>query len=264
MADHRYLGADGGIGASAGGVYSTSAGGYGPPASSSTGYGFSATVGGGAGGAGGAGIDTKALIAAALANASVAQSHTPGGMAATRGSRRLYIGGMIATTEREVMDFFNAVICRTYQPGEHVVSVSMNHEKHFAFLELRSMELAAAVLELDGIQYRGAPLRIRRPNDYNPTAHKPAVRHPAAAQPPARVCTAIARPRMRRRARPSVCGCTSWGWCPPRCRTGPTRYSSAASPTTCRCGDTAGGGGWLLACTTAPSCPAPAPARAAG
>jgi len=122
------------------------------------------------------GIDTKALIAAALANASLAQSSTPGGIAATRGSRRLYIGGMLATTEREVMDFFNAVVSRTYQPGEHVLSVSMNHEKHFAFVEFKSIELATAALELDGIQYRGSPLRVRRPNDYNPSAHKATVR----------------------------------------------------------------------------------------
>ncbi len=35
----------------------------------------------------------------------------------------------------------------------------------FAFLELKTMELATAVLELDGIVYKETQLKMRRPSD---------------------------------------------------------------------------------------------------
>lgn len=38
----------------------------------------------------------------------------------------------------------------------------------FAFLELKTMELATAVLELDGIVFKETQLKMRRPSDYNP------------------------------------------------------------------------------------------------
>lgn len=38
----------------------------------------------------------------------------------------------------------------------------------FAFLELKTMELATSVLELDGIVYKETQLKMRRPSDYNP------------------------------------------------------------------------------------------------
>lgn len=48
----------------------------------------------------------------------------------------------------------------------------INRERHFAFVELKSIELTTACMELDGISYQGQPLKIRRPNDYNPSAVK--------------------------------------------------------------------------------------------
>lgn len=41
-------------------------------------------------------------------------------------------------------------------------------EQAFAFLELKTMELATAVLELDGIVFKETQLKMRRPSDYNP------------------------------------------------------------------------------------------------
>lgn len=38
----------------------------------------------------------------------------------------------------------------------------------FAFLELKTMELATSVLDLDGIVYKETQLKMRRPSDYNP------------------------------------------------------------------------------------------------
>ena len=39
----------------------------------------------------------------------------------------------------------------------------------FAFLELKTMELATAVLELDGIVFKETQLKMRRPSDFNPS-----------------------------------------------------------------------------------------------
>ncbi|KAF1778924.1 Nucleotide-binding alpha-beta plait domain [Phytophthora cactorum] len=73
--------------------------------------------------------------------------------------------------EPEITAFFNDVIDRALgekQEGGSVVSVYINRERHFAFVELRSIELTTACMNLDGVSYNGQPLKIRRPNDYNP------------------------------------------------------------------------------------------------
>lgn len=41
-------------------------------------------------------------------------------------------------------------------------------DQAFAFLELKTMELATSVLDLDGIVYKETQLKMRRPSDYNP------------------------------------------------------------------------------------------------
>lgn len=117
-------------------------------------------------------IDTKALIAAAMANASASASS----LAATRPFRRLYVGNLPPTSEAELMAFLNAVIARAYRPGDHIASIFLNQDKHFGFAELRSVELASACMSLDGIQFKGQPMRVRRPNDYNAAAAPAPVR----------------------------------------------------------------------------------------
>ncbi|CAM9332566.1 unnamed protein product [Ectocarpus fasciculatus] len=89
----------------------------------------------------------------------------------TRHARRLYIGGCPKTSEEEMSSFFNEVINRALEypiDGGAVASVYVSQEKAFAFLELKTMELATAVLELDGIVYKETQLKMRRPSDYNP------------------------------------------------------------------------------------------------
>ncbi|ETN05010.1 hypothetical protein F442_13867 [Phytophthora nicotianae P10297] len=89
----------------------------------------------------------------------------------TRHARRLYVGGIGEISEAEITAFFNDVIDRALgekQEGGSVVSVYINRERHFAFVELRSIELTTACMNLDGVSYNGQPLKIRRPNDYNP------------------------------------------------------------------------------------------------
>lgn len=89
----------------------------------------------------------------------------------TRHARRLYVGGIGEVNETEITEFFNDVIDRALgerQEGGAVVSVYINRERHFAFVELRTIELTTACMNLDGVSFRGMPLKVRRPNDYNP------------------------------------------------------------------------------------------------
>jgi len=57
----------------------------------------------------------------------------------------------------------------TAGPGDAVLNVYINHDKKFAFVEMRSVEEASDAMALDGIMFEGAPVKVRRPTDYNPS-----------------------------------------------------------------------------------------------
>ncbi|GKU94557.1 hypothetical protein SLEP1_g8035 [Rubroshorea leprosula] len=93
---------------------------------------------------------------------------------ATRHARRVYVGGLPPTAnEQSVATFFSGVMAliggNTAGPGDAVVNVYINHEKKFAFVEMRSVEEASNAMALDGIIFEGAPVKVRRPSDYNPS-----------------------------------------------------------------------------------------------
>ncbi|KAJ8762996.1 hypothetical protein K2173_023201 [Erythroxylum novogranatense] len=93
---------------------------------------------------------------------------------ATRHARRVYVGGLSPTTnEQSVATFFSRVMAaiggNTAGPGDAVVNVYINHEKKFAFVEMRFVEEASNAMALDGIIFEGAPVKVRRPSDYNPS-----------------------------------------------------------------------------------------------
>ncbi|XP_022765439.1 splicing factor U2af large subunit B-like isoform X1 [Durio zibethinus] len=93
---------------------------------------------------------------------------------ATRHARRVYVGGLPpAANEQSVATFFSHVMAaiggNTAGPGDAVVNVYINHEKKFAFVEMRSVEEASNAMALDGIIFEGAPVKVRRPSDYNPS-----------------------------------------------------------------------------------------------
>lgn len=90
----------------------------------------------------------------------------------TRHARRIYVGGIDDVQEMDLKVFFNDVIDTAMgikQVGGSVVSVYINRERHFAFVEMSTIELANACMNLDGIAFQGNPVKIRRPNDYNPS-----------------------------------------------------------------------------------------------
>ncbi|KAI4331428.1 hypothetical protein MLD38_029618 [Melastoma candidum] len=93
---------------------------------------------------------------------------------ATRHARRVYVGGLPpSANEQSVATFFSQVMAaiggNTAGPGDAVVNVYINHEKKFAFVEMRSVEEASNAMALDGIIFEGAPVKVRRPSDYNPS-----------------------------------------------------------------------------------------------
>ncbi|XP_073305289.1 splicing factor U2af large subunit B-like isoform X2 [Primulina huaijiensis] len=93
---------------------------------------------------------------------------------ATRHARRVYVGGLPPyANEQTVGTFFNHVMSaiggNAAGPGDAVVNVYINYEKKFAFVEMRSVEEASNAMALDGIIFEGAPLKVRRSSDYNPS-----------------------------------------------------------------------------------------------
>ncbi|KAJ0888788.1 putative RNA recognition motif domain, nucleotide-binding alpha-beta plait domain superfamily [Helianthus annuus] len=83
---------------------------------------------------------------------------------ATRHARRVYVGGLSPTAnEQTVATFFSHVMSaiggNTAGPGDAVVDVHINHEKKFAFVEMRSVEEASNAMALDGIIFEGAPVK---------------------------------------------------------------------------------------------------------
>ncbi|GAY34462.1 hypothetical protein CUMW_011590 [Citrus unshiu] len=105
---------------------------------------------------------------------------------ATRHARRVYVGGLPPlANEQAIATFFSQVMTaiggNSAGPGDAVVNVYINHEKKFAFVEMRTVEEASNAMALDGIIFEackflsififilGVAVRVRRPTDYNPT-----------------------------------------------------------------------------------------------
>ena len=103
----------------------------------------------------------------------------------TRHARRLYVGNIPDMSEDEVHAFFrdairdsivldpamnpNAASHRAqYVDSDPIISVYINRERRFVFLEYKTMEITSASLALDGIDVMGrGKVKVKRPNDYN-------------------------------------------------------------------------------------------------
>ncbi|KAJ6396900.1 hypothetical protein OIU77_021852 [Salix suchowensis] len=93
---------------------------------------------------------------------------------ATRHARRVYVGGLPPlANEQTIAAFFSHIMAsiggNAAGPGDAVVNVYINHEKKFAFVEMRTVEEASNAMALDGIIFEGVAVRVRRPTDYNPS-----------------------------------------------------------------------------------------------
>lgn len=124
------------------------------------------------------GTDPSAFLfgASAAVATSTANSNNPLQLQQTRHARRLYVGNLpLHVTEDEIHQrFHQAIRTALGVPDNHnaafddpIVSVYINQERRFCFLEFNTVELTTACLQLDGLDLRGQPVKIKRPNDYN-------------------------------------------------------------------------------------------------
>ncbi|KAI3742987.1 hypothetical protein L1987_60688 [Smallanthus sonchifolius] len=94
---------------------------------------------------------------------------------ATRHARRVYVGGLPPlANEQTIATFFSQIMTAiggnsAGPAGDAVVNVYINHEKKFAFVEMRTVEEASNAMALDGIIFEAFSVRVRRPTDYNPS-----------------------------------------------------------------------------------------------
>ena len=91
----------------------------------------------------------------------------------TRHARRLYFGGIPVDYAEEEMfrTYLNSIISVGLEEENdysYIISVYINPKKFFAFVELKSIELTTACLDLDGIIYHGSVLKVHRANEYKP------------------------------------------------------------------------------------------------
>jgi len=90
----------------------------------------------------------------------------------SRQARRLYLGNIpFGITESILMDFFNTQmigqgLCQA--EGTPIIDTHINPDKNFAFLEFRSVDETSQAMALDGINFQGQSLKIRRPQNYVP------------------------------------------------------------------------------------------------
>ncbi len=90
-------------------------------------------------------------------------------------ARRIYVGNLPQTTppitDVQLREFFDQAMHAanlTSGPGCCVSDVWISSEKHFAFVEVRTVQEANNAMTLDGVTFYGAPLRVNRPHDYVP------------------------------------------------------------------------------------------------
>eukprot|EP01038_Epipyxis_sp_PR26KG_P008410 gene8410-11373_t len=98
----------------------------------------------------------------------------------TRHARRIYIGGIPPNyiNEDDLRDFLNEVISKGLNEdndSSYVLSIYINQKKCFAFVELKSIELTTACLELDGLIFKKIILKVLRANEYKPELIPPAM-----------------------------------------------------------------------------------------
>jgi RNA recognition motif-containing protein len=100
----------------------------------------------------------------------------------TRHARRLYVGNLpLGVTEQQIHHTFRTAIVQCLRPGcsglpdpnieDPILSVYINQERRFSFIEFKSVELCSACMALDGIEVLpGHPtVKVKRPNDYIPS-----------------------------------------------------------------------------------------------
>lgn len=98
----------------------------------------------------------------------------------TRHARRIYVGNIPSSycEEETIKTFLNSVISKglnEVNDNSYILSIYTNPKKCFSFVELKSMELATACLDLDGIIFKQTVLKVLRANEYKPELVPPSL-----------------------------------------------------------------------------------------
>ncbi|KAI7863919.1 hypothetical protein BDF14DRAFT_1839943 [Spinellus fusiger] len=87
-----------------------------------------------------------------------------------RQARRVYVGQIpLGIDEQSMSDFFNQTMQQMgLASAPSVLSVHINRERNYAFVEFYDPDQATSAMAFDGIVFQGQTLRVRRPKDYQP------------------------------------------------------------------------------------------------
>ncbi len=99
----------------------------------------------------------------------------------TRHARRVYVGNVpLSANQADLSNFISSIVSiALVMPPEcadthAIISTYLNDVKRFGFIEFNTVEVTNAALELDGAIFKGTPLRVKRPTEYDPaTSPKP-------------------------------------------------------------------------------------------
>jgi len=110
------------------------------------------------------------------------QAQVPSQIGSDQNKCKIYVGfgnHRVAPREEELRQFFNATMVAAQgvdrMPGDSVIGVTINPERPYGFISFRNLEEAEQSLSLDGITYRGQPLRLSRASHAGVPAPKRAV-----------------------------------------------------------------------------------------
>lgn len=118
---------------------------------------------------------------------------------------QVYVGNLVAglVTDDALRQLFNSTMAAAFpnlsaQGLEAVVSVSMHSEGRYAFVELRTPEMASAALQLSNqVQLLGQSISVGRPSGYvDPSRAQLAASAAAAALSAFQVCAAVTFPLL--------------------------------------------------------------------
>jgi splicing factor U2AF subunit len=94
---------------------------------------------------------------------------TAGVNAANKKQREVYAGNLTQglVTAHLLTEFFNGALHPCSKDGQPpVISVSMNGDGKFSFIEMRTEELATLAMNLDKVELCGRQINVGRPRGY--------------------------------------------------------------------------------------------------
>ncbi|GAB5370853.1 hypothetical protein AAMO2058_001528900 [Amorphochlora amoebiformis] len=84
---------------------------------------------------------------------------------------RILVSNLPDTTVDELRTFINQMMAagqgQDRKPGNSVLQAYYNPIRRYGFVEMRDLDEALQVLDLDGISFKGTPIRVTRPSGYN-------------------------------------------------------------------------------------------------